>query len=468
MRATLPAIYLASFALPTIAMATDKTDIWSFTGSDGQLPRGSLISDANGNLYGTAAEGGAAGDGTVFELTPAVTKSGSATETTLWSFSGPDGSLPSAAVIADSKGNLYGTAALDGANGGGTVFELSPPASGQTAWTETTLWSFGAGKDGKNPVGDLLIGPNGTLYGTTNWGGTANEGTVFELTSSGGKWTETVVWNFTGGKDGGQPVAGLVMDSKGALYGTAKRGGSADSGVVFQLSPPGSRLANWTENVLWAFTGGSDGAQPSGNLLMDTGGNLYGTTIFGGDTSLTLTCAQSRFPYYGEPDTENEAAIDAPYVPTGGNLCGVAFELSPGSSGGAWTMSTVHQFQGSPDGANPVAGMAMLPDGSLIGFNTKYGPGASGNGVYGNGVYGTAFQLFPPSESGGAWSVTEPFSFETTHEGEYARGTPLLSADDSEVYGTMMAGGSLWVHVKVLGDGVVFKGAPATAPTAPK
>ena len=240
--------------------------LYSFTGSDGSEPFAGLIADSSGNLYGTTQSGGASGGhGVVFKLSP------SGTETVLHTFTGgSDGGIPRAGLIADTGGNLYGTTAGGGASNAGTVFKLSPSG------TETVLYSF-TGSDGSGPFAGLIADSSGNLYGTTQSGGASGgHGVVFKLSPGG---TETVLYSFTGGSDGGTPRAGLIADSSGNLYGTTQFGGpgcgGVGCGVVFKLSPSG------TETVLYSFTG-SDGSGPFPGLIADSSGNLYGTTLSGG------------------------------------------------------------------------------------------------------------------------------------------------------------------------------------------
>jgi uncharacterized repeat protein (TIGR03803 family) len=256
--------------------------LYSFgEGLDGFNPEASLIFDARGNLYGTTPSGSMNGGGMAFELSP--NGSGGWTETVLHSFSGgTDGSAPFGALIFDGAGNLYGTTTSQGINFYGTAFKLSPNGSG--GWTETVLHSFGAGTDGSGPTGGLIFDGAGNLYGTTYSGGTSNVGTVFELSPNGsGGWTETVLYSFNNnGSDGNYPYAGLVFDSAGNLYGTTYYGGTSNQGSIFKLSPNGN--GGWTETVLHSFdfNNGTDGAYPYAGLTFDAAGNLYGTTANGG------------------------------------------------------------------------------------------------------------------------------------------------------------------------------------------
>jgi uncharacterized repeat protein (TIGR03803 family) len=261
--------------------------LYTFTGgNDGANPNATLISDATGALYGTTVyEGGPYNNGTVFELTPPATPGGAWTETVLHSFGGgSDGANPYSGLIFDASGALYGTTYYGGGYYyAGTLFQLTPPAAPGGIWTETVLHTF-SWSDGAYPYGTLIADASGALYGTTANGGLdQNYGTVFQLTppaTTGGAWTETVLYRFTGG-DGANPYAGLISDASGVLYGTASGGGAGNSGTVFKLTPPATTGGAWTETVLHSFTGG-DGAQPIAGLMSDASGALYGANIGGG------------------------------------------------------------------------------------------------------------------------------------------------------------------------------------------
>jgi uncharacterized repeat protein (TIGR03803 family) len=198
-----------------------------------------------------------------------------------------DGSFPFAGLIADKEDALYGTTYQGGNRDAGMVFRLTPPATGQTAWTETALYSFTGGSDGFNPGAGLIADKQGALYGTTQFGGTGY-GTVFRLTppTRGQKtWTETVLYSFIGGSDGGNPVAGLIFDKEGALYSTTLQGGSSNGGTVFKLTPPAKGQTAWTETVLYSFcslSSCSDGLRPFAGLIADKEDALYSTTIENG------------------------------------------------------------------------------------------------------------------------------------------------------------------------------------------
>ena len=256
----------------------NATVLYGFStgGADGANPRyGDLNFDQAGNIYGTTPAGGSGNNGLVYELMP----SGSDwTEKILYTFSGPDGSQPFAGIIFDNVGNMYGTTAQGGANGYGTVYELSPSGGG---WTEKVLYSFQNGSDGSNPIGGLIFDQSGNLYGAADNGGSGGGGTVFELTPSGGSWTYNLLYSFTGGAQCG-PRASLVMDGSGNLYGTTFCDGANNKGSIFKLTPSAGA---WTQTSLHDFTGGTDGEAPISNVIFDSAGNLYGTASRGGNHS---------------------------------------------------------------------------------------------------------------------------------------------------------------------------------------
>ena len=295
-------------ALPFEAIS--ERVLWDFgaaSDDDGVGPQAGLIADKSGNLYGTTRIGGANGDGTVFELSPPAGRSTQWSESVLYSFgaASDDGAQPGGGLIADKRGNFYSTTSNGGANADGTVFELSPPTGESTQWSESILYSFGAtDDDGTNPLAGLLADQAGNLYSTTFMGGANSDGTVFELRPPTGKstqWSESVLLSFSG-DDGAYPVASLIADTLGNLYSTTLLGGANFAGAVFELSPPPGKSNQWSESVLHSFSspGSGDGFFPLSDLIVDQWGNLYGTTSYGG-----LTTAQ------------------------GGNGAGTVFELSP-------------------------------------------------------------------------------------------------------------------------------------------
>ena len=286
-----------------------KTVLYTFAGgSDGATPNeygGSLVFDKAGNIYGTTTNGGLQecdnkgapqpGCGTVFQLSP----SGSGwTKSVLYRFTGGgDGAWPTSRLIFDQAGNLYGTAIIGGVQGGcqfvgyygcGVVFKLSPSGSG---WTESVIYSFTGGADGGLPVGGLIFGPSGNLYGTTEIGGDGGGGTVFQLTPSNGNWTLETIYSFNGDEG---PLDNLALDEAGDLYGTTGADGAYGSGNVFELQPSDG---GWTYTSLYDFCAiypCNDGATPVGSVTFDQNGNLYGTTYAGGSAALGVVWEITR------------------------------------------------------------------------------------------------------------------------------------------------------------------------------
>ncbi len=280
------AIACGSFVCPW-----NETALYAFTGhpTDGDIPSGGVTFDTAGNLYGTTSYGGNGvcaqpplpnyGCGIVYKLSP----SGNGwTETVIYNFQGAnDGHSPAGNLIVDAAGNLYGTA-QGGSGGDGVIYELSPSNG---AWTQTIIHSF-QGSDGNYP-GALIADPSGNLYGITGSGGASNFGTVFELTQPG-TWNFQLLYSFPSGSTGQYPEGGLARDSAGNLYGATQDGGTNDYGVAFKLS---FSNGNWVESVLHSFDGDPDGFYPSVQLV-DSAGNIYGTSETGGDT-------QDCYPDFG-------------------------------------------------------------------------------------------------------------------------------------------------------------------------
>jgi uncharacterized repeat protein (TIGR03803 family) len=340
------------------------------------------------------------------------------TEKVIYSFQGgSDGSYPIAGLVSDRAGNLYGTTTAGGSGscssadgiGCGTVFELSPVAGG--GWTETVICTFQGGQDGSYPRADLAFDSAGNLYGTTfaGGGGACSDlepgcGTVFELTpGNGGAWTEEVLYRFQGGNDGSNPISGLVFDHAGNLYGTTGAGaGSACAvgcGSAFELTPS---TQGWTERILYAFAGGTDGETPEGRLILGKAGNIYGATNLGGA--------------YGY---------------------GTVFKLSPNYSG-AWSEIILYSFRGYHDGSVP-NGVISDQAGDL--FGTNFGGGHNG--------YGAVFELSSASKE------TLLFNFGGTGlNGEFPRSGLTFDAAGN-LYGTTE-------YVTVGGIGEVFKLTPNT------
>jgi uncharacterized repeat protein (TIGR03803 family) len=353
--------------------------------ADGLGPTAGVLPDSEGNLYGTTSGGGAAGNGTVYKV------DSTGRETVLYSFTGgPDGGNPYAGVIRDPAGHLYGTTRFGGTANAGVVYKLD------TAGNPTVLYPFTGGDDGSGPIAGVIRDSAGNLYGTTGYGGDMNCGVsvgcgvVYMLDTAG---HQTVLHTFMGGADGQLPV-GLIRDSVGNLYGTTANGGSACCGVVFRLDRSGH------EKVLHAFTGGNDGGNPGAGVIRDSEGNLYGTTIAGGTDGFGVvykldTAGQETalYSFTGAADGGNPIAgvirdsAGNLYGTTlyGGNLvncpateftpagCGVVFKLDT-----AGNETVLYSFTGGADGGVPDAGVIRDPAGNLFGTTLQGGKKAGG------------------------------------------------------------------------------------------
>ena len=276
---------------------------WTFC--CGIYSAGGLTFDQAGNMYGADEFAGyinhcsgGLGCGYIFQLVPG---SGGWTENVIYEFHGTDGAHPTSGVIVDQAGNLYGTTAgLYGGDGNGNVFELTPSGAGY--WNETILYSFQGGSDGEFPTGGVIFDSEGNLYGAASTGGANNGGTVFELTSANGGWSFNLLFSLNGtGLWQGGVTSSLIMDSAGNLYGTESYNGAHNLGSVFKLT---HMNGGWRYTSLHDFTGGSDGAYPQGSLVMDSSGNLYGTTFAGGNTGANCSVGYNY-------------------------QCGVVFEITP-------------------------------------------------------------------------------------------------------------------------------------------
>ena len=263
-------VALAALALP--AMAATETVLYSFPDSGTGYPLGALYF-RNGSLYGTGSGDEKSADGQVFKLT---NLGGSWKETTLLTFDGTNGSTPFTGPMRGPGGVVYGTTAYGDAYNGGNVFELYKSGG---KWVGSTVWAFGGtAGDGVQPECDLVMDKSGNIFGTTFYGGTYNLGTVFEVSNVDGVWTEAVLYSFRGNGDGWFPYAGLLVAGPGIFYGTTMYGGSYGDGTVFKLFQSG---VAWKEKVIYGFNG-TDGYEPWGTLIKDKQGALYGTTYAGG------------------------------------------------------------------------------------------------------------------------------------------------------------------------------------------
>jgi len=350
------------FSLTQLGNNWSLTPLYNFKGgTDGAQPFAALTIGPDDVPYGTTENGGGfacngLGCGTVYSLHPSPTICKTVNcpwkETQLVQFQGGlDGGDPYGALIFDQAGNIYGTTQVGGTSqqclpqgvGCGTAYMLTRSGN---SWNKTVLWNFGQARGGIEPFNGLVMDKSGNLYGTTFVGGQQGEGTVYELTNSQFGWTENDIYTFTGGNDGGLPYVGLIFDKAGNLYGAASDAGPGAGGTVFELTPVGS---NWNYSVLYGLTNpGSAECGPFGTLLMDSAGNLYGTTRCDG-------------AYHG----------------------GSVFKLT--RNGNSWAYSTLHDFTGLADGGSPYSSLVFGSDGNIYGT-------ASRGGAYSEGVI---FQITP-------------------------------------------------------------------------
>jgi uncharacterized repeat protein (TIGR03803 family) len=393
--------------------------LYSFTGgTDGDAPYGTLLRDSAGDFY-TTTSAGANGAGSVFKLAPA--SGGTWKGTALYDFPvvATEGTAPYAGLIADSAGNYYGTATTGGTYSAGTVYELSPNG---TAWKETILYNFtGTNGDGADPLGNLVLDAEGNLYGTTELGGVFSSsycnnvnaeqcGTVFKLSPNGnGTYTESILHIFTGANgDGANPPAGLIIDSNGNLYGTTKFGGIHGGGTAFELTP--SSGGTWTETILASFGNGpTDAWAPSGPLTRDSAGNLYGTS----DSS-----ENSNYP--------------------------AVFRLAPSGSG--YTESVLFSFSTQNSGFYPEGGVILDSEGNLYGT-------ASRGGIDEGGL---VYKLTPSS---GTWTQTIVYNFTGVNGDGWSPDAALTFDVYGNLYGTTVYGG-IYNGACVIGCGTVFELSP--------
>jgi uncharacterized repeat protein (TIGR03803 family) len=357
-------------------------------------------------------------------------------ETVIYRFTGgSDGEFPMSRLLA-YQGALYGTTYEGGDDNYGTVFKLTPPAKGETAWTKTVLYSFTGhtdGWDGEYPMAGLIVGLGGAFYGTTNGGGLYGYGTVFKLVPpSDGEstWSEIVIYDFcklSDCDDGTYPQDSLLAGPDGSLYGTTSEGGGGiNKGTVFKLTPPPGDETKWSETVLYGFCSVGflcdDGSHPVSELIWDEHGALYGTTQYGGSED-----------------------------------SGTAFKLTPPATGQtAWTETVLYSFCQTTvclDGKYPVAGLVFGQQGELYG--TTFNGGLNGNGYgYGGGV---VFKLKPPGNGVTTWTETVPHSFKNHADGAHSAGTLIIDSQGA-LYGTTYGGGPGSKFGS--GSGVVFKLTP--------
>jgi len=409
-------ILLMAMGCFSSAWGQTLTVLNNFAGANGAQPLAGLVADGAGNLYGTTSEGGL-GSGVVFELTP---NGGTWSETVIYEFGSQpdDGIAPAGRLIFDPAGNLYGTTKQGGVYNGGTAFELTLGVSGTS--TETVLHSFGSGTDGMFLTSGLAIDAKGNLFGTTYNGGVNKDciysgtefscGTVFEISpESGSGWSYQVLHNFSNNNDAFFPFSGVTIDAAGNLYGTCVLGEVDQKGAVYMLSPQSNGV--YKEKILHSFGAGEDAIYPYGDLLIDSQGNIYGTT--------------SQSNVKGE--------------------LGTVYKLSAN----VWTETVLYYFGVNVDGQFPQAGLVMDASGNLYG--TTHNGAQLG--------YGIIYEL-SPSGSG----YTEKILYGFTGGADGGISSAQLVIDSlGNLYGTAWAGGNAQScqSVVVPGCGVVFEFSPA-------
>lgn len=413
------ALAFTMFTLSPLSFGQSETTLFTFPDGTTTTNPYTLISDGHGNFFGTAI----GGNGSVFEVSPAV--GGGWTVTTIYAFPGATGPYYPEALVMDPAGNLFG--ANNGgslANVYGEIYKLSP--NGQGGWTYSTIYQF-HGSDGIFPQGSLLLDSAGNLYGTTNEGGqcTANSkgcGLVYELSlQSDGKWKEKILYHFGAfSGDGQYPLAGLVFDSKGNLYGTTAGGGlpgcpnsNSYCGTVFELITNGTL---WKEKILFRFHL-TNGQEPKATPAFDTAGNLYGTTAGGG-----------------------------------ANLYGLVYQLTP-TPKGEWTLHIVHDFSQWQTGAFPEAGVTFDAAGNIYvptqdgGVN---GPPCSTNGTAAG--CGTVWKFTPTSS--GTWDSKLLYVFTGGADGRQLNDQSLVLDGQGNIFGVALYGGD------ANSDGTIFEITP--------
>ena len=423
---------LVCLVLVTTAWASTESAIYAFKGgsSDGYYPESALVTDKAGNLYGTTLTGGGYPNcspfgescGVVFQLVPQ--SGGGWKENVLYKFTGgADGGFVYNSLVMDDKGNLYGTTYLGGTPTGGcsggtcgTVFQLSPPKKKGGAWAETVLYSFCSRSgctDGAYPVDRLVMDKAGNLYGTTNVGGLQGGcntsgfagygcGVVFKLTHGKADWKESVLYTFTGSYDGGFPDAGVVLDKADNVYGSTSAYGVYGNGIVYKLAHS-VKNKKWKQDVVYSFTGGSDGCCLTTPLTLDAAGNLYGTAP--GDGTF----------FYG-----------------------TVFELKHSKTG--WNEKTLYTFTGGADGGTPAA--SLVAKGNSFYGTTYAGGTGTGCGFAGSSPCGTVFEL---TRSNGTWNEIVIYSFSSGSNGALPDNAVMFDKKGN-LFGTTVGGGNYGVY----------------------
>jgi uncharacterized repeat protein (TIGR03803 family) len=389
--------------VPCALGASNFQNLYSFTGgNDGRTPTAGLLADGNGNFYGTTPNGGGDGCGAVYELSHTR---GVWRETVLYSFTcGSDGEHPIGGLVLDQTGNLYGATSGYSTVNYGNAFELVRQEDG--SWSLKVLYSFSGGSDGRYPAAGLTWDQSGNLYGTTtNTGLVTLRGLVFQLRPSGGSWKERVLHRFAGGSDGDTPSSTLTFDSAGNMYGTTLYGGGRGYGTIFQLNP--QQNGSWKYRVIHRFRG-TDGDYPVASVILDAKGNLYGTASGGGPqgSGAVFELIRGQKGSWTEKSLHNFGLNPLSGIgpqsgllfDTSGNLwgttlgggnlgckggCGVVFELTPNSHD-TWKESVMHTFVDEPS-SYPAGTLISDPMGNLYGTT-------EGDGTF---TFGSIYELTP-------------------------------------------------------------------------
>jgi uncharacterized repeat protein (TIGR03803 family) len=398
---------------------------------NGANPRAGLVQGSDGSFYGTTERGGTGGGGTVFRITA------NGVLTSLYSFTGGnDGANPEAALVQASDRNSYGTTVGGGTDNYGTVFRISPSG------VLTSLYSFTGGNDGGYHQAGLVQGSDGSLYGTTFYGGTNGLGTVFKIAANGAL---TSLYSFTGGTDGAKPQAGLVQGSDGNLYGTAS--GGDYYGAIFRIT------TNGAFTLIHSFTGADDGAYPEAALIQASDGDLYGTASAGGinglGTVFRVSVNGDFNSLFSFNDTDGSTPVAALFQADDGYLYGTTTSgTGRTSSGTIFRISTngafdsLHLFTGGNDGGEPNASLMQASDGSLYGTTAEGGTNGAGT-------------VFRTSTNG---ALTSLYSFTASVNDGATPQAGLVQGSDGSLYGTTACGGAGASHGGFLpGGGTVFK-----------
>jgi uncharacterized repeat protein (TIGR03803 family) len=384
-------LLLAIGLLTLPAQAQTFTVLHTFTGPDGLTPYAGVTLDGAGNLYGTTFAGGTNGLGTVYELR----RHGSSyILNELHAFAGgaSDGAVPFGGVIFGPEGLLYGTTYNGGYEDSGVVYSLQPLATicptVSCPWTETTLYNFATYYNSFGALyGELAFDPSGNLDGTLAYGGRASCGSVYQVSRSGADWTGTTLYSFPSTYN---PTHNVIADPAGNLYGTTDQGGQYDAGVVFELTPNGS---GWTEQTIASLGAPGTGGDPLGGLIRDSTGNLYGgETGFNGNASVFELSPsgggwQLTVLYTWSFSNNAEGPVGNLVLDSSGNLYGTTMSLGAHSygnifkltrDGGGWTYTDLYDFQDNGDGAYPSGDLSIDGDGNIYGTNQG---DQSGHGV---------------------------------------------------------------------------------------